>query len=221
MTQAGGLRRFRRHAVDAVGGLIDCTPIRGRVVFRMPARIRAVALTFDDGPDPDHTPRLLEILAEHSARATFFLVGERAERHPELVRRIAAEGHTLGNHTYSHKNCSKIDIREMIAELDHTDRVVHDAGVSASALPFRPPWGKLSLAQYCHLLSTGRPIVLWSCNPYDFRSEAPAIARHCSSAKPRDVILLHDRFPHTREALPEIITSLRHRRIEFVGLNTK
>src|SRR5688572_16068018 len=99
--ESGGmLRRIGREAAQAG---IERTALRTRLLWRLPEPVQAVALTFDDGPHPDHTPRVLDLLAAAGARATFFVVGERALRYPELVRRMAREGHAVGNHTFSHR----------------------------------------------------------------------------------------------------------------------
>src|SRR5262245_55083639 len=87
-------------------------------------RTRSVFLTFDDGPDPDHTPRLLDVLRHHDARATFFVVGERAERHPDLVRRAVREGHAIGHHSFTHGDPARTSAAELAAEVDRTSALL-------------------------------------------------------------------------------------------------
>ena len=211
----GTLRDLMRRTVSSA---VARTPLRNRLVLRLPGRGREVALTFDDGPDPDHTPLLLDILSEFRARATFFLVGSRAVQHPDLIRRIAAEGHSIGNHTHAHVDCSTLSVDGMMDELSATDQTFRDAGVEVQNTPFRPPWGRLTVRQSWRLLTGGRKVVYWSHNPYDFRSDAGEIVRRCRTVRAGDVVLMHDRNSQTRQALPEVLAMLTDRGIATVGL---
>jgi peptidoglycan/xylan/chitin deacetylase (PgdA/CDA1 family) len=211
------VRRLKTFARRLTAAAVERSPLGGRVLFRLPPAAAGVALTFDDGPDPDGTPPLLDLLARHGVRATFFVVGKRAAEHPGLLRRIAAAGHALGNHTFSHVDCRRLGPDQLVDELARTDRAVRDAGLEAAALPFRPPWGRLTLRQY-RRVAADRPVVLWSVNPYDFCSTPDQIVRACAGAGPRDVVLLHDRKPQTREALPAILERLAARGLPTVTL---
>lgn len=102
--------------------------LRGRVLFAVPTRAPRFALTLDDGPDPATTPALLEVLARHDARGTFFLLGERAARHPDLVARIAAAGHELGNHTWRDEPTWRLPVDEFAAKLADTRRALEQHG---------------------------------------------------------------------------------------------
>ena len=127
-------------------------------VWRGPRSKREIALTFDDGPDPEQTPRILDILAAHGARATFFLIGARAARWATLVRRIAEAGHDLGNHTWSHRSLWLSGPRETARQV----RDGHDAIAEAAGAPprfFRPPWGMTNLALFGELRTLGTPCV--------------------------------------------------------------
>lgn len=110
--------------VDAVGPIL-----RGRVLFAVPTRAPRFAVTLDDGPDPATTPAVLDVLARHGARATFFLLGERAAAHPDLVARIAAEGHELGNHTWRDEPTWRLPVDEFAAKLADTRRVLEEHGL--------------------------------------------------------------------------------------------
>ena len=102
--------------------------LRGRVLFSVPSRSPRFVLTFDDGPDPTTTPALLEVLRRRGARATFFLIGERASAHPELVARIAAEGHEIGNHTWRDEPTWRLSLGEFRDSLRATQRVLESHG---------------------------------------------------------------------------------------------
>src|SRR5947207_1758355 len=98
-------RLLRRWARGVVQAGVEHSPWRARLFWRVPFPVKGVALTFDDGPDPANTERILDALAAAGGRASFFLLGERAREMPDLAARIFAEGHTVGNHTYSHRRC--------------------------------------------------------------------------------------------------------------------
>jgi peptidoglycan/xylan/chitin deacetylase (PgdA/CDA1 family) len=154
---------------------------------------RKVALTFDDGPDPEYTPRVLDILAAHGTRATFFLVGERAARAGDLVRRIAAAGHDLGNHTWSHRSLWLTGPRETGRQV----RQGHDAIAQAAGAPprfFRPPWGMTNLALFPLLRRLGTPCVFWTVQTEGRRPASPAIQveRAWRRVGPGAILDLHD-----------------------------
>ncbi|MGW9495707.1 polysaccharide deacetylase family protein [Streptomyces prasinus] len=158
-----------------------------------PGALRPVALTVDDGPDPRWTPRLLDVLDAHGVRATFFVVGERAGRHPDLLRRVLAAGHTIGNHTYSHPQpfaaLSPALIRE---EIRRTQRVVSDETGFTPTL-FRAPAGGWSRTVLGAARDQGLASVDWSVDPKDWRSPPTArIVRTVLSARRGDIVLCHD-----------------------------
>jgi peptidoglycan-N-acetylglucosamine deacetylase len=132
-----------------------------------------VALTFDDGPDPEATPRLLDLLAAGQARATFFLIGERAARHPAVVRSIVAQGHEVGNHTWHHRNAWFLSPRRTAEEILGGARVLADITGTAPAL-YRPPWGIVNAAGLRTARASGLTTVLWSLQPEGLRPRSPA-----------------------------------------------
>ena len=138
-----------------------------------------VWLTIDDGPDPASTPRVLELLAEHGARATFFVVGRQVARHPDLARRIAAEGHTLANHTQSHPvfDFWMVCPRRAGEEIDACGRALCEAGVDAEPY-FRPPVGVRSPFVEGQLALRGLAMVLWTARGFDASGRKPEDALH-------------------------------------------
>lgn len=180
---------------------------------------REVALTFDDGPSEPYTAEILDILRAHRAPATFFLCGENAERHPELVRRILAEGHEIGNHTYSHPYLYLKSRAGIAAEIDRTQDVLQRVCGRRPTL-FRPPFGVRGLPLWSVLRERGMRMVLWSVRGYDGRLDAEGVARTTlEQLKPGAIILLHDGFETqpadridrsaTVRALPAIIDGVR------------
>ncbi len=170
----------------------------GPTIHRNRAAGRSIALTYDDGPNPRHTPELMEVLDRHGARATFFLVGEWAQREPGLVRELRAAGHALGNHTWSHPTLALRSSAGVRDELARCRAAIEAAGegfdeVDGQAL-MRPPWGRRRPATLRTVRSAGYAPVLWSITSWDWleRTDANAIARRCVRAREGDVVLLHD-----------------------------
>ena len=183
---------------------------------------RRIALTFDDGPDPVYTPRVLGILAEQRVPATFFLVGERAERAPDTVARIVAGGHEIGSHSWSHRNL-------WFCGPWKTDREIgraHDALTRLTGREprlFRPPWGMVNAAMFPALRRRRQRCVFWSIQPEGLRP-APAAAqveRVLARALPGAIVDLHDAEgtpeapARTCEALPAMIQGLRAKGYAF------
>jgi peptidoglycan/xylan/chitin deacetylase (PgdA/CDA1 family) len=180
---------------------------------------RALALTYDDGPSPEVTPSLLSCLDEHGARATFFVLGREAERHPELVARIAAEGHELGNHAYSHTRGEKLGDDDVLAEIRRTGELVEAAAGSTPVL-FRPPFGVDRLRATRLARRLGLRTVLWSVDSGDWRglSAAEVADRVIARVRPGAVVLLHDggrSAPVSLEATRVFLPELRARGFEL------
>lgn len=139
-TPQAGTRRYERHADS--GLITDETYLTyptGWLVRRSGAPDKTIALTFDDGPDPVWTPRILEILKRHHVKATFFMIGEAAAKYPWLVRQVYAEGHEIGNHSFTHPNMAHVDAERVRLELTATERAI-EAIIGRSATLFRPPY---------------------------------------------------------------------------------
>jgi len=178
---------------------------------------RQVALTFDDGPDPNVTPAILDVLHQHELKATFFVLGYKVARNPEIVRRIVQEGHTLGNHTYDHANLADLSARQMRNEMQSTQEAVDQAlGYHYPMTLMRPPYGAPYLSdQYVlplfqRVLEEQRPYpVMWTVDSRDWEldGQAGSIAENVriTTSKKGGVILLHDTHESTAEALPQII----------------
>ncbi len=154
---------------------------------------RQIALTFDDGPDPERTPALLDALGEVEAPATFFLLGHRVDASPELAARIAREGHEIGNHTYRHPYLPLSRSRNVARELAATDAAIERATGIVPTIA-RPPYGGRSPRNVRVFERHGKRVVLWDVNSFDWRGKtAREIAdRVHARTRPGSIILMHD-----------------------------
>jgi len=187
---------------------------------------RAIALTFDDGPDPVYTPQVLDVLERHGVKATFFVIGQHVDAHPKLIQRIAAAGHAVGSHGFSHTILRGVWPSVIATELGLTDAAIARAAGVRTRL-FRHPGGMQGAFLPFMALAGGRRVVVWSVDPRDYTAPgAEEIARRVLEAvHPGAIVLLHDGSPdgdqsreQTVAALPAILEGLRGRGYRFVHL---
>jgi len=198
------------------------------VLIRGPQQGKRIALTFDDGPSPPYTEQILDILREHHVTATFFVCGSNVEKHPDLLHRIVAEGHEVGNHTYSHPFVFFKSRRRIAEEIDRTQAIIEKvAGIHPNI--FRPPYGSRWFGLIPTLLERNMRLVLWSAAGYDWKKDVQGITKSAlRQLKPGAVLLLHDgretrpaaEIDRSRTvlALPEIIAGARRRGYTFAPL---
>jgi peptidoglycan-N-acetylglucosamine deacetylase len=164
-------------------------------------------LTFDDGPDPVYTPPLLDLLASHGVRASFFLVGEKIERHPALVERIVAEGHMVGNHSYSHWMFKNMSVAKKRREIDSTD-VLLRAFDGRAYHRMRPPHGYVSVDLLWHFARQRRSFVYWSYDSLDYQDRPNDELVNQLRAQPPlagEIVLMHDDSDRARAALAVLL----------------
>lgn len=180
--------------------------------------MRSIYLTFDDGPDPDFTPRILDVLGEAGMRATFFAIGTQARRAPELVRRAAAEGHEVANHSFSHRHPWLMSTRNARAEVRQGAEVLSEV-LGRAPRYFRPPHGRMRACMSDEARASGQAIVLWDVSAIDWGplGTAPRIAQRLGRIKPNDIVLMHDgRNEHNRpdellKVLPALLQEFKAR----------
>jgi peptidoglycan/xylan/chitin deacetylase (PgdA/CDA1 family) len=176
--------------------------------------VKRVALTFDDGPNKKQTPLILALLAKYDAKCTFFVLGERAQRYPELLNDILAGGHSIGNHTYSHLDPSEENAESLLREIAETNAIIAQSTGFTPAL-FRPPYGAMPRTETEY---GGMRLVFWSADSRDwkFRDAAKTAEYTLPQVKDGGIILMHDNYPETLEAAETLLETLTADGFKFV-----
>jgi chitin deacetylase len=197
----------------------------GGLVSRVPTSQRVVALTFDDGPLPGNTEKVIQALAAAGVRATFFVTGESLAENPAEGRRLVAAGHELGNHSYSHRRMVLKSGPFIKSEVERTDHLIRQAGYRGEVL-FRPPNGKKLLALPYYLRRTGRTTITWDVEPDSYPAVAASSDRivqyTLDHVRPGSIILLHvmaDRRGESRQAIGGIVSGLRQKGYTFLTVS--
>lgn len=227
-----------RHAVALIvatglvlgAGVAAAAPSRGdprgaNLVYETPGWTGApdapvVALTFDDGPHPAYTPQILDILAAKGVQATFFLLGSEAERHPDIVRRIVADGHIVANHTWDHPHLPDLSEERFAHQIDHTNQVLESIS-GQEVVCARPPYGDARPDTVGRMAAHGLTSVVWTADSEDFqkRGADAVVANSLEGLRGGSIILLHDgggTRDETIAALPRLIDEVRGRGFELV-----
>lgn len=194
-------------------------------IFRGSSGKQQIALTFDDAPDTLYTPKVLDILKKHNVKATFFVIGKLAEQHPDVVKRIAREGHVLGNHTYNHAQLKKLSMDKFIEDIEKSEAALSPLAGYAPRL-IRPPYGAVTDEELAWLKEAGYLTVNWNVDPEDWRgvSGEQVLKRSMEAANPGAIILMHcatgpdGNLQGTLDALPELIAGLQAKGYELVTL---
>ncbi|TDE23960.1 polysaccharide deacetylase family protein [Nonomuraea mesophila] len=183
------------------------------------AQVKCVALTFDDGPGK-YAGKLLDTLKKYDVKATFFLEGQYVKSRPSYVKRMVAEGHELGNHSYTHPDFRKVEKWDVRAEIKKTQEAVKKAaGVEPKLL--RPPYGMVDLQVSDVATEFGMPIILWTGGNEDWSSKnATAIKKKSMEvAKPGSIVLMHDWVKQTVDSMPSIVKSLKKKGYHLVTVS--
>lgn len=181
---------------------------------------KCIAFTFDDGPNPDTTPDILRVLAKYNAHATFFLIGRRVDKYPDLVKRIVNEGHEVGNHSFTHPNLTKLSKQKAYEEYALCSSAIKRITGNAPTL-CRPPGGDANPLIVDLAGALGMRSVAWSMNVADFESQdADTIQERIDrSAQSGDIVLLHDKVYATIMCLDDMLHSLQLQGYRFVTVS--
>ena len=193
----------------------------GDYVARVDTEERLVALTFDDGPDPTHTPRVLAALDHHQVKATFFMVGRNVERYPDVAREVLRRGHEIGNHSYSHPKLVLMSPRRVREEVERTDALLREIGVSGE-IHFRPPHAAKFIVLPYVLMQMRKLSVLGDVDPEEWKRPSAAVMTESilRQVRPGSIIGLHDPMGvETLRTLENILPALTARgyRVETVS----
>jgi len=220
------------HYLPANGGIVYrytreqlTTMYPGYFFFTGPREAKKVALTFDDGPDDEATPQILNILKENSVKGTFFIIGKNAQMHPDMLRRIIVEGHTIANHTWSHPNMLGLNPGRVRQEIEKNQELLERLTGLKTAL-IRLPWGAISTDVMSLALKDGYRVIGWSVDSFDWREPraAQVLASLDSQIRPGAIILMHSVVFHdtngvTVKVLPALIKELKAQGYQLVTVD--
>lgn len=176
-----------------------------------------IALTFDDGPNPSNTQRILDVLNENYSHATFFVVGTNAEKYPDTLKAILTSGSEIGNHSYSHANLTKLDSEEIEKEIEDVNRAVKKATGEETTV-IRPPYGAFTDEVLAQLQE---PVVLWDLDTedWDSRNAQTIVDKVMSEVKDGDIVLMHDIYESTAEAVEILVPKLKEQGFQIVTVS--
>lgn len=213
--------RKGQEAVEAGTGAVPVSeailPEKTEIAAQEDPEQKRVALTFDDGPHPVYTGRLLDGLKERNIRATFFVIGENIPGNEELIRRMDREGHLIGNHTYDHVKISDLSAPEACEQIEKTSSLIRE--ITGNDTEFvRPPFGEWNKDMECTFVMIP---VLWDVDPMDWltKNVSDIVRKVLEDTKSGDIILLHDCYDSSVEAALEIVDRLKEQGYEFVTVD--
>src|SRR5438874_11431461 len=180
-----------------------------------------IAMTFADGPSATLTPKLLDLLAAHHIKATFFVIGENVAEHPEIVARAAREGHEIANHSWSHPNFGKMSQESVRSQLQRTHDAIKSA-IGKSPTLLRPPYGSITEREKRWIHDEfGYDIILWDVDPLDWKRPGSAVVRNriLKETRPGSIVLSHDIHRGTVEAMPSTFDELEAKGFKFVTVS--
>ncbi len=182
---------------------------------------RRVALTFDDGPDPKNTPRILKALRERNVTATFFMIGRNVTNQPQLAAQVLAEGHELANHSYTHPKLSSKSNSRVLSELERCQEAINTA-TGVTPVWFRPPYGAWATKRQGPLaVKECLGVAMWSVDTMDWKYRNPRSVtnRALKGARPGSIILMHDIHRSTADAVPAVLDGLLDRGYEMTTMS--
>lgn len=206
---------------------VDATPAKvtpkapGISVSQVSIPDKVVALTFDDGPHPSLTPRLLDILDKHGVKATFFVLGQNVRRYPDIVRRAAASGHEIASHSDTHPNLGRSSQEKIFRELDATESAIINA-CGKKPKVMRPPYGSMTSAQRQSVYNKyGYHIILWNVDPLDWKKPGSSVvaSRLANGCRPGGILLAHDIHASTIDAMDSAINQIKAKGYRFTTVS--
>lgn len=195
----------------------------GKLVLHRRFRDNAcIALTFDDGPHPDNTPRILESLAKTGAKATFFVQGSEAKKYPGLVREMLANGHQVANHGFNHLDSRQTGLSEYVDDINRAQNTLRDIVGQEISRTFRPPYGSVTLASFLTLSRLKYRYVFWSVDTEDsYIRTTENLLNHVRSlaVSTGDILLMHEDYKHTTLILDDCIRHFQNQDFRLVTVD--
>ncbi|OYW34470.1 MAG: hypothetical protein B7Z45_07555 [Azorhizobium sp. 12-66-6] len=204
-------------AAQAVSGVVQRQVAYRSVEVDQPY----IALTFDDGPSPETTPKLLKMLRDRNIKATFFVLGTHASAYPDVLRQIAADGHEIGNHSWNHPQLPKLTVAAADKQVEDTSRAIEEA-TGAKTVLLRPPYGAMTPALQAHIAQKfGMTFVYWSVDPLDWKVRDPQniYDQVLKNARPGSIVLAHDIHATTVAAMPRVLDALIAKGFKFATVS--
>jgi len=189
--------------------------------FTLLSESKFVALTFDDGPHPEFTPKLINILKKYNAKATFFVVGMMVKKYPYLVRMLVNSGMDIGNHTFNHRRLKFIPYNDRIKEIEETNKII-EKNAKIKVRYFRPPGGRYDWETINLAEKLGMEVILWDINSNDsnkFLTKKEFFSGVMKNLRNFSIILLHDGARLTLKVLPELLRELKKRGYKFLTIS--
>lgn len=205
--------------------LLQFAILRGYFIWRLPSAYskNSIAITFDDSPNSTYTEAILNLLKSKGVKATFFVVGRNVEKFPHILKRIADEGHIIGNHSYLHKDITGLSSQELSEDLKKTNELIYNITGKKNLLLFRPPFGKLSISSIVRLWKRQQCIILWTRTAGDhlltINLEKILDSINLNNISSREILLFHDFNPNSMIALEIVINELKGKGFNFVTLD--
>lgn len=209
-------------ALAPTTGLAPSAPVRRAISYRsVEVDGPYIALTFDDGPSPETTPKLLKILADRNIKATFFVLGTHATANPDILRSQVAAGHEVGNHSWSHPQLTKLTLAAADKQIEDTSAAIQNA-TGVKPIYLRPPYGSMTPALQHHIWDKfGISTIYWSVDPLDWKIRDPQSVydQIMKQVKPGAIVLAHDIHPTTVAAMPRLLDALIAKGYKFVTVS--
>lgn len=179
-----------------------------------------IALTFDDGPHPEVTPRILDTLSDHNAKATFYMLGSQVEYYPALAKQVAEAEHEIGNHTMNHQDLSLLGLEHIQEEIQQSNDMIAKA-TGRTPTTLRPPYGASNSSVEQITSDLGYSLIMWSVDSLDWKNRNAAAVHETvmSNVAPGSIVLLHDIHPSTADALPELLSALEEQGYQMVTVS--
>lgn len=190
-------------------------------IWKLNTKEKVVALTFDDGPKPEESIALLNLLDQYGIRATFFITGRESEANPDLLKRINDSEHDIGNHSFSHRNLTTLSDQDVENELKKTNDIVYKI-TGKTIRFFRPPGGKINNKVSKIVAKTNLQTILYNVNTVDYtggEKQSPSVQTLLASIKPGSILLLHNGGPQTLKNLPALLEGLKEKNYRCVRLS--